>query len=147
MGSCTSSNSIKASQSQAKVVQNSPTPSDSKKMSVVIPDGSKTGENSLSRNPSMAEAKKREGPDRNCVKKYKFLEVGAQDDVIFENINKLNEEPTRESMNFLVKSLKMHSFFSNLTSENMYTYLKQGQAYIEDVPCNHKARRVRIQAK
>lgn len=67
----------------------------------------------------MTEAKKKEGPDRNYVKKYKFLEVGAQDDVIFENINRLDEEPTKESTNFLAKSLKSHSFFSNLSSENL----------------------------
>lgn len=61
--------------------------------------------------------------DRANNKKYKFREVGAQDDLIFENISKVvaagEENMSPDVLSFLVKALKAHSFFSTLVTEDL----------------------------
>lgn len=66
----------------------------------------------------MTAGKKEGAKDRIQSKKYKFLEVGAQDDTIFENIVKTDRSLTPEVEAFLASSLEKHSFFSYLSNSD-----------------------------
>lgn len=56
---------------------------------------------------------------RKNLKKHKFREAEAEDDVVYENVAKLERKVDADTTAFLVKSLKAHSFFSNLSSEDL----------------------------
>jgi hypothetical protein len=61
----------------------------------------------------------KKGDHRNLNKKYKFREVGAQDDITFEVFQRIDQPMSADSSNLLVKNLKVHSFFSNLSQEEL----------------------------
>ena len=121
MGSCTSTSTVQSSvnkkpkeerleETPVKQQPTAPKPGNSNSKA------NTDGKSLYSENDVGVEAKKCAGADRNHAKKYKFLEVGAQDDVIFENITKVERVMTAEVESFLVNSLENHSFFSNLSA-------------------------------
>ncbi len=56
---------------------------------------------------------------RKNLKKHKFREAEAEDDVVYENVAKQDKKIDADATAFLVKSLKAHSFFSNLSAEEL----------------------------
>lgn len=56
---------------------------------------------------------------RKNNKKNIFRDIDIDDDIVHENISKTDKPLTADITTFIVKSLKSHSFFSNLTSEDL----------------------------
>lgn len=123
MGSCTSSGTVQGSvNKRPKEVDVDATPvKQNHLVAKSMNSNSKAntdGKSLYSENEVGPDVKKGPGPDRIHAKKYKFLEVGAQDDVIYENITRFERELSPDVEAFLVSSLEKHSFFSNLSTND-----------------------------